>query len=127
MPADSCAARFFALDRGPKNSLIKPEDRATYAYVDAPPRITFAWHPDGSEVSYRLVLSRGPDLYNDRIKSEPVEGLAALLEGLEAGQYYWGVYNQADEPLFVHPYKLSVQRSNKAVLKAPKRINKWGK
>lgn len=119
-------SRVFALSGTPKNLLLKPEDKATYAYGDAPPRITFAWSAHGEGNSYKLVIAKSPDLLNDRLKSEQVTGLAALVDGLEVGQYYWGVYTRDDEPLFTKPFKLSVQKAKGAVLKAPKRIESWG-
>jgi hypothetical protein len=52
------------------------------------------------------------------------------LEGLGAGDYFWGVYvedGKTPEPIFVKPRRLSLQKLAKPKVKVPKSISEWGK
>lgn len=124
--AFSKTTRFFATERPVDDSLLKPADRAVYAFVDAPPRLSFSWK-DAGEEAYLLVIGAGPDLLNQRLSTQEVKQPVANIDGITQGQYYWGVYRASGEPVFTHPRRLTVVKNAAAVLKTPKRINKWGK
>lgn len=123
----SMVRRFFAVNGSPEDALQKPLDRAVYAFVDSAPRLNLSWRGE-RDGRYLVVLASGPDLLHDRVKTLSVDSVSAQVEELAQGQYFWGVYREEDGiPLFTRPRKLTLKKNAKAVLKAPKRINKWGK
>jgi len=124
------ARRFYTEKEPPRDLLIGPEDGAALRFTDEAPAITFSWQSAGAADSYRLVLANGPDLLAQKVMATVSEGQRVQLEGLAAGDYYWGVYvddERAPEPIFVKARKLVLQKVEKPKVTVPRALTDWGK
>lgn len=124
------ARRFYTEKEPPRDLLIAPEDGAALRFTDATPPVSFSWESAGAASSYRLVVARGPDLLRQKIVSMTSEGQRVVMEGLDPGELYWGVYvddEKAPEPIFVKPRKLVLDRVGAPKVSVPKALDQWGK
>lgn len=119
--------RLFVESADPTDHLQRPDDGVVYQFVDTAPKLTFSWTGSDATLEYLLVIATGPDLLHQRMRVEKVSGTTAVIEGLESGRHFWGVYSvDPERPLFVAPRTLELRKTNRAVLRAPRRINRWG-
>jgi hypothetical protein len=124
------ARRFYTEKDPPRDLLIAPEDGAALRFTDEAPPVSFSWESAGAASSYRLVVAKGPDLLNQKIVSMTSEGQRVVLEGLDPGDLYWGVYvddERVPEPIFVKPRRLLLDRVGAPKVTVPKALDQWGK
>lgn len=109
----------------PSDSLLMPEDQATFK--DSKP-LKFSWKPVGSSSSYRVVVSSTPDLHAADARVYPAETDHLEIENLPPGDYFWGVYseNVIWQPLFLQPRALSLKKLGQKRLKTPTQLKNWG-
>lgn len=124
------ARRLYCEERPPIDLLVGPADGAAVRFSDTPPRVTFTWASSGEERPYRVVLARGPNLLEDRVKSAVVTGQRAQLELGDPGEYYWGVYQGGAEetgaPIFSRPRRLRVLKVPRPRVDVQRSITSWG-
>lgn len=124
------ARRIFAEKEEPKDLLLAPENGASYAFDETkPPPILFAWQSAANATSYRLVISKTPDLLDGPIVDKNVPEQRAEITELVPGEYYWGVYLTGEQPtpVFNQARKVLVVKSTKERFQTPKSISTWGK
>lgn len=125
----SITRRLFLEPTPPQEHLLEPEPGATFGHAGDAVRLAFRWRPSGSARQYRLVVARGSDLQHDRVVSQQVQGERGEVKGLGPGSYHWGVYALEDDeprPLFLQPRPLVIKRVAASMLRAPKKIKRWG-
>jgi hypothetical protein len=128
------ARRVYCEEQPPLDLLVGPADGAVVRYTDALPTVTFTWASSGDVQKYRVVLASGPDLLEERVVSMIVEGQRAQLKLLEAGEYWWGVYQggihqdseKPPQPIFSKPRRIYVVKVAKPRMDVPRSITRWG-
>lgn len=121
------ARRVFCEAEPPQDLLLGPTEAALVGYVKAPPRITFSWR-SANAASYRLVVASDPGLTR-RLVERTASAQQVDVEGLEAGDYYWGAYaedGKSPRPVFLKARKLSIRKVSASRVKTVKTINEWG-
>lgn len=124
------ARRLFAEKEAPRDLLVGPEDGAVLRFVDRSPPIAFSWESAGAARRYRVVVASGPDLLEQKVMATGTQEQRLEMEGLTAGNYYWGVYvddARTPEPIFVKPRRLTLVKAEKPKVRVPRAISEWGK
>jgi hypothetical protein len=121
------ARRVFCEAEPPQDLLLGPTEAALVGYVKAPPRITFSWR-SANAANYRLVVATDPGLTRKLVERTGTAQQVDV-EGLAAGDYYWGAYaedGKSARPVFLKARKLSIRKVSASRVKTVKSINEWG-
>ena len=98
-------------------------------FAEQLPPIELTWQSAANAAAYRLVIARGPDLFNQKVMELETSGQKLEIVALEAGTYHWGVYVKdlrAPQPIFVKPRQLVLHKVAKPKVTVPKAIKDWG-
>ncbi|MGC4119793.1 MAG: hypothetical protein QM765_35505 [Myxococcales bacterium] len=124
------ARRFYLEREKPKDLLIGPEDGATVTFIDTAPKLTFSWQSSADAKSYRLVINSTGDLLRKPVLSVRSNGQRVQIDAPPPGEYQWGVFIEGKvlQPIFLKPRHFVLRKGDKekAKLKGPAKINKWG-
>ena len=71
-------------------SLISPVQDYTYSYRHRKPAVRFIWSDSSQASSYRLVVSKNPEL-NNPVINQRNNSTTSIISTLEEGTYYWQV------------------------------------
>lgn len=121
------ARRFYVDEEGPRELLLAPAD-GHQAQADAPGGIVFAWKSADGPQRYRFVVARDAAL-RDVVVTQPLSAQQVSLTRLEPGEYYWGTYQDARQPipLFQKARRLVVLKpARKVKLRTSSAVNRWG-
>ncbi len=123
------ARRIYCEAERPAELLLSPAPNATVTYSGAVGKVVFSWQSAGAVERYRLVVARSGDLLATPVTELKTREQRIEVAGLAEGTYLWGVYTDEPEPrpLFLAPRRLTVHRTSKAKLQAPKSFSDWGK
>ncbi|MHB8877590.1 MAG: hypothetical protein ACYC8T_28190 [Myxococcaceae bacterium] len=124
------ARRVFCEAQPAEDLLLAPENLAQFGYAKAPPAVTFSWRPAAGAPGYRLVVASAPDLMGHLLLEQESAEPMTVVDTLEPGDYYWGVYEEDDgeslRPLFLEPRRLTVRKVSATRVQTLKSIKDWG-
>lgn len=88
-------------------SLISPVQDYAYSYRHRKPAVRFIWTESAQASSYRLVISKNPQLNNPEI-NQRTSSTTSIISTLDEGTYYWQVtpYFTADNEGFAAHSKI---------------------
>lgn len=89
-PDDNVKEGRISIEKVPAVEQISPESGSEFRYIAEKPKITFRWNGSNYADTYRLTVSRQPDLSTPVFESETSDSFLTL-DNLDAGSYYWAV------------------------------------